>query len=216
MTSRHLEFLVEEPSMEAFLSVLLPRLLPEHCTFLIHTFQGKPDLLGKLEARLKGYAHWPSSYGRVVVVVDCDDEDCRDLKRRLEDAASAARLGTRSSSGKKPWQVVNRIAIEELEAWYFGDWEAVRCAYPRVAPTVPSRASYRDPDAIKGGTWEAFERILNKGGYFRNGLRKVEAARAIAPHIDPERSHSRSFARFRDVLIDVMSCRQSMSSSSPP
>jgi hypothetical protein len=29
--------------------------------------------------------------------------------------------------------VVNRLAIEELEAWYFGDWEAVRAAYQSSA-----------------------------------------------------------------------------------
>lgn len=39
--ARHLEFLVEEPSMETFLKGLLPRLLPEGCTFGIHPFQGK-------------------------------------------------------------------------------------------------------------------------------------------------------------------------------
>ena len=31
MTARHLEFLVEEPSMEVFLRSLLPRVLPERC-----------------------------------------------------------------------------------------------------------------------------------------------------------------------------------------
>lgn len=33
MVASHLEFLVEEPSVEAFLRVLLPRLLPQNCTF---------------------------------------------------------------------------------------------------------------------------------------------------------------------------------------
>ena len=202
--------------MEAFLQTVLTNILPAGPTFSIHSFRGKGDLLRRLRDRLRGYAKWMPENYRIVIVVDRDNDNCRTLKAQLETMAADSGLISRSRAGGGPWQVVNRIAIEELEAWYFGDWEAVRCAYPRVAPTVPSRASYRDPDAIKGGTWEAFERILNKGGYFRNGLRKVEAARAIAPHIDPERSHSRSFARFRDVLIDVMSCRQSMSSSSPP
>ncbi len=33
-----------------------------------------------------------------------------------------------------------------------------------------------DPDAIPGGTWEAFERVLQRSGYFQTGLRKLEAA----------------------------------------
>lgn len=193
MASTHLEILVEELSMEAFLNVLLPRLFPS-CTFRVHSFQGKKDLLDKLPARLKGYAHWPLNYGRIVVVVDCDDDDCHELKQQLEKAATTAGLRTRSGGGQTPWQVVNRIAIEELEAWYFGDWAAVRRAYPRVSPTVP----HRNPDKIKGGTWEAFERILKKKGYFKNGLRKVEAA-----HIKPDGNRSHSFAKFRDALIEA-------------
>ena len=36
MPANHLELLVEEPSMEAFLRALLPRLLPEDRTFEVH------------------------------------------------------------------------------------------------------------------------------------------------------------------------------------
>ena len=205
MVNPYLEILVEEPSMEAFLHELLPRLFPKDCPFFqIRVFQGKSDLLNKLQARLKGYAHWPSNYGRIVVVVDCDDDDCHKLKQQLESAATAAGLRTRSGAGGASWQVVNRIAIEELEAWYFGDWEAVRGAYPKVSPTVPNQAKYRDPDAIKGGTWEAFERLLTQKGYFKNGLRKVEAARTIAAHINPACNRSHSFVKFRDALIEAM------------
>ena len=93
--------------------------------------------------------------------------------------------------------------IEELEAWYFGDWQAVRAAYPRVSETIPNKAPYRVPDAIAGGTWEAFERILKRHGYFTTGLRKVETARAIAPHIDPKRSCSQSFGLFADTIAEA-------------
>lgn len=177
MSAAHLELLVEEPSMEAFLRALLPRLLPQDRTFEVHPFQGKYDLLGKLEPRLRGYAAWLPADWRILVVVDRDDEDCLELKRRLEAIAQRAGLRTRGCQTNAPWQLVNRIAIEELEAWYFGDWVAVCSAYPRASVSVPNRRGFRDPDAIGGGTWEAFERVMQAQGYFRGGLLKIEAAR---------------------------------------
>lgn len=204
MTGRHLELLVEEPSMEAFLRGLLPRLLPTSCTFEVHAFQGKADLLAKLQARLCAYAQWLPDEWRIFVVVDRDDDDCNVLKQRLEERAAAAGLKTRSQAGGMPWQVVNRIAIEELEAWYFGDWAAVRSVYPRVSSTVSGKKNFRDPDAIVGGTWEAFERVLRFRGYFETGLRKVEAARAIGVHIDPTRNRSSSFMQFYKVIVEAV------------
>lgn len=190
--------------MEAFLRALLPRLLPRDRTFEVHPFQGKADLLGKLQARLRGYERWLPSDWRIVVVVDRDDEDCAILKERLESMAAAAGLRTRSRAQRQRWQLVSRIAIEELEAWYFGDWPAVCSAYPRVSPTIPSQAAYRDSDAIRGGTWEAFERVLQRHGYCKTGLPKVEAARTIGTLLDPGRSRSRSFAMFRDVIAEAV------------
>jgi Domain of unknown function (DUF4276) len=119
----------------------------------------------------------------------------------LEQATLDAGLVSRSRASGGRYDVLNRIAIEELEAWYFGDWPAVRAAYPRVPSGVPRRARYRIPDAIAGGTWEAFERILQDAGYFPGGLPKIEAAQAIAPHTDPARNTSRSFQVFRDALL---------------
>ena len=205
MTARHIEFLVEEPSVEAFLGTLLPRLFPDEHTFVIHAFQGKSDLLKKLGARLRGYRHWLPPNGCIVVMVDRDDEDCHALKQKLEEIADSSGLRTRSKTGGTSWQVVNRIVIEELEAWYFGDWQAVRCAYPRVSKNIPQQERYRNPDAISGGTWEAFERILQRGGYFKTGLRKIEAAQAVAEYLDPLQNKSHSFAKFRDAIFKAIS-----------
>ena len=189
--------------MEAFLRALLPRLLPQDRTFDVRVFQGKRDLLQKLESRLRAYARWLPDECRIVVMVDRDNDDCHALKAQLEKAAGRAGLLTRSRANARPWQLVNRVVIEELEAWYFGDWEAVRIAYPKVSSTIPNKAPYRVPDAIAGGTWEAFERILKRHGYFTTGLRKVEAARAIATHIDPKRNCSQSFGLFADVIVEA-------------
>lgn len=203
MTAQHLVLLVEEPSMEAFLRSLLPRLLPEGRTFEVHPFQGKHDLLGKLEDRLRGYANWLPDDWRIVILVDRDADDCKVLKQRLEELALMAGLRTRSRSGTAPWQLVNRIVVEELEAWYFGDWDAVRSAFPRTQRTIPYQAKYREPDAILGGAWEAFERILKRYGYFETGLRKIEAARAIGAHFDPGRSRSLSFIKFHEAIVEA-------------
>src|SRR5208282_1932150 len=146
---------------------------------------GKSDLLGRLESRLRSYANWLPADWRIVVVVDRDDEDCRQLKNRLEEIARRAGVRTRTRVAGGTWQLVNRVAIEELEAWYFGDWDCVRAVYPRVAATLPQRQGFRDPDAIAGGTWEAFERVMQRHGYFRGGLGKIEAARALGAHIEP-------------------------------
>jgi hypothetical protein len=201
----HVELLVEEPSMEAFLRALLPRLLPQDKTFEVHPFQGKLDLLHRLAARLRGYVKWLPEDWRIVVVVDRDDDDCRQLKQRLEEIATNAGVRTRTGASGAPWQLVNRIAIEELEAWYFGDWEAVRSVYRRVSSNVPLQQKYRDPDAIAGGTWEAFERITKRHGYFKQGLRKIEAARALGGLIDIHRNRSASFGHFQRAILEAVS-----------
>ena len=113
--------------------------------------------------------------------------------------AMLPRLLERAGAGGV-FQGVNRNAIEELEAWFFGDPAAVGAAYPGVPKTLGRRAPFRDPDAIEGGTWEALERVLQKAGHHLGGLRKVQAARDIARHMDPERSRSRSFRVFRDAI----------------
>ena len=203
MTAEHLEVLTEELSMEAFLEVLLPRFLPPEITFALHSFQGKSDLLKNLPRRLHAYSRWLPASARIVVVVDRDNGDCGKLKKELEAAATSSGLVTRSNAADRRWRVVNRVVIEELEAWYFGDWAAVCSAYPRTSRNVPAKAAYRDPDAIRGGTWEAFERVMQRHGYFKAGLRKVEAARAVARFMDPMRNRSGSFAKFRDAVAEA-------------
>lgn len=190
--------------MKAFLDVLLPGLLqPSNCTFFVQAFEGKRDLLKKLRPRLRGYEQWLPSDWRLFVMVDQDEGDCRKLKTQLEKAAYESGLVTRTRAAGLPWQVVNRIVIEELEAWYFGGWEAVRAAYPRLKPDTIRRARYRDPDGIQG-TWEAFEQELKRRGYFKDGLRKIEAARAIATHFDPDRNRSPSFRVFLEAVYEAV------------
>jgi len=204
MNVEHVEILLEEPSAEAALEVLLPRILGL-TTFAIHVHQGKDDLLAKLPTKLKAYKRWLPQSFRILVLIDRDDANCLALKSKLEGYAQAAGLMTRSRRSKAHYSVVNRIAIEELEAWYFGDWDAVRAAYPRVPADISVNAKYRNPDAIAGGTWEAFERVLQSAGYFKTGLRKIEVARAVAENMVPERNGSSSFCALHAVLSEMTS-----------
>lgn len=193
----HFEFLIEELSAEKFLDNILPGVFQGKETYCLHSFRGKRSLLSELPNRLRAYKKWVSSDCRIVVLVDKDRQDCGKLKKQLEQAALAAGFATKSSAGEKgEFQVINRLAIEELEAWFFGDIQAVTAAYPRVPSTLTRKAKYRNPDAIAGGTWEALERILKRYGYYPNGLLKVEAAEKISQHMDIARNISHSFGVF--------------------
>ncbi len=138
------------------------------------------------------------------MLVDEDRQDCLELKARLEKAADDAGLVTKTrASGGAGFQVLNRISIEELEAWFFGDVEALHGAYPKIPLSLATRSKYHNPDAIQGGTWEELEKELQRKGYFHGGLAKIEAAKAISAHMDPARNRSKSFQVFRDGLIEM-------------
>lgn len=181
-----IEFLLEEPSMEAALLELIPKIRPD-ADFDLHPFRGKGDLLAKLPARLRGYVHWGVDDLHVVVVVDRDDDDCHELKRKL--VAIGADAGC---------PALFRIAVEELESWFLGDVPALRGAFPRVPAALARRSAFRDPDAVRGGTWEALERVLQRAGYYATGMPKVEVATRVAEQMDPEANRSASFRAFRD------------------
>lgn len=197
----HVELLTEEPSAEAALRVLVPRLLPAVTSWEVRPFTGKGALLSALPTRLRAYPDWlPHVHGPdwcVVVLIDRDDDDCHTLKGELERITAEAGLVSRTAN-PEAYRVVNRIVVEELEAWFFGDVDALRAAYPFVPASLDQQRGFRDPDDIRGGTWERLEAVLAKA--YPTGMPKVEVASSIAPHMDPERNRSASFRAFRDAL----------------
>ena len=192
----HIELFLEEPSAEAFLQGLLPKLVPGGTTWNPIVFQGKTDLLGNLERRLKGYKSWMPEDWKIVVLIDEDRANGRELKARMEAASAAAGFSTKTAATGGKFVVLNRIAVEELEAWFFGDAVALATAFPGVSPTLGAKAAYRSPDAITGGTWEALERVLQRAGYYGGGLPKIEVAREMAMHMEVGRNTSPSFQIF--------------------
>ena len=142
---------------------------------------------------------------KIVILIDEDREDCQLLKQQLETIAKKAGLITKTSRLKnQKFQLLNRIIIEELEAWFFGDVNAIRQAYPNVSPNLANQKPYRNPDKIKGGTWEALERVLKKAGYHQGGLEKYFAATEISPHMNPDINQSKSFQVFYQGLSTII------------
>lgn len=183
------------------LDALLPRLLGERrVDTQIINHDSKERLLRDLPARFAGYVHCGNREDiRVLVAVDRDHKNCRAVKADLEKIAAEAGLPTKSApDANGRFRVVNRIVVEELEAWFFGDLPALCAAYPRVPASLARRRRFREPDAIAGGTWERLLRVLQKAGYYRGTKRlpKIEVARRVAAAMEPERNTSPSFRHF--------------------
>lgn len=205
--TRDIHIHVEEPSMEAYLIELLPRLGCEPRTVRIINHASKMRLLSDFPKRLLGYARIPLEYRPLtLVLIDRDNDDCHVLKQRLEEAVSAAGLVSKTSANTAAFDVVNRIVIEELEAWHFGDVDSLAAEYPGISTNLGARRQYRDPDAIEGGTHEALLRVLQAAGYHRNAptLPKVDTARRLARRNNFVNNRSASFQQFRLGLSGLM------------
>lgn len=215
----HLEVLVEGTTELTALSILMSRIIGpyrEPHTWTIHKHRGigslpedptarpnplDPTLLHNLPSKLRAYGKEDRADLLVVVLVDLDDHpDCRAFKQQL--------TGLLAWCDPKP-NCLFRIAIEELEAWYLGDREALLKAYPEADP-VKLEAYQQDSQCR---TWETLADILHPGGI---GVRRTAGvtgkrspsvlnhkmlwARTIAPEMDVERNRSGSFQCFRDGL----------------
>lgn len=195
---RPIHILVEEPSMEAYLEELIPRLGLGPHQIEVKDFGGKQKLLRELPKRLKGYASQPQAFRpKILVLVDRDAQDCAALKTQLENASAMQGLSTKSAN-HAVFEVVNRIVVEELEAWHFGDPASLCAAFPGVPANLLSKKPYRDPDAIKGGTHEALLRVLQKAGHHagETSLPKIDTARRLGALVSTANNRSASFNHF--------------------
>jgi hypothetical protein len=203
MTCR-LEVIVEEPSAEEAMRHLLPKIVGTRAETKVINMRSKSRLLKDLPPRLRAYRKRIDNGEdlRIVALVDRDQDDCEILKKRMEAMARDANLPTKTRPEKlarksptdqeKRFFVVNRVVVEELESWFIGDTAALRKAFPSLPNKFPGNFSNAD----NGGTWERLHRFLKKNGIYRSSYPKIEAARKIAPHIDPDRNRSRSFRQF--------------------
>ena len=96
------------------------------------------------------------------------------------------------------------LAIEETEAWYLGDRDALLKAFPRAKREILDR--YVQDSAC--GTWELLAdavypggvAAVKKAGWPLPGEIKHEWAEKIGPHMGLHHNQSPSFGKFRDGL----------------
>jgi hypothetical protein len=168
-------FLLEERSMKVLLEGLLPRLMP-NLPFLCVAHEGKQDLEKSIPRKLLA---WGEPGVAFVVVRDNDGRDCMQVKRHIaslcEDAGRADTLV--------------RLACQELEAWYFGEPDALAKAYGRPAlGDISGKAKYRDPDVIQKPSAE-LEALVPE-------FQKVSGARRMGAVLSESGNRSRSFQVF--------------------
>ncbi len=170
-------FLLEEPSAEAMLQGLLPRILPADLPVRFVVFEGKQDLEKQLVRRLRGYR---KPRARFVVLRDKDSADCHVVKTGLVEKCRDA---------GRPDALV-RIACHEIESWFLSDLAAVEQALQiNQLSAKQDRAKFRSSDALANASQE-LEKLTN----YR--YQKIAGSRAIGPYLDPDNTRSHSFAVF--------------------
>ena len=157
---------LEEPSAKMMLESILPRLLPSDWQNRFIVFEGKKDMLDRLEMRIRA---WCTPNSRFLVLCDQDGDNCRQLKTKL--------LAILGKTGKAR-DCKARIACHELENFYLGDLQAVEegLGIPGLSK-MSAKRKYRDPDALANAP-DLLGKLLGER------YRKCEGSRSIAPHLD--------------------------------
>jgi hypothetical protein len=214
----HFEILVEGQTELTTLSILMPKIVGEYGiphTWRIHKHQGigrlpedlttipnKADrsLLHNFPSKLRAYSKGMTDNEIVILLLDLDDvANCVIFKNEI--------LSAKNFCDNQPNLLV-RFAIEELEAWFLGDVNAIKKAYG--SPKVKILNDYKQ-DSICG-TWELLADIVNSGGlaklqsFGKRSVRILEEKRKwaakIAPNMDIENNNSASFNCFKNGILN--------------
>jgi len=205
----HIEILTEDSSTTELLKILVPKLIGtygEPHTWRLHAYKGmgrlpkdlqrhgdpaKRVLLDQLPRLLGGLGATTSGVDLIVVVLDSDNRDCKAFLSELKGVASACKVESKT---------MFRLAIEETEAWYLGDWPALLAAYPKAKAKILREY---EQDSVCG-TWEllanavvdgGLEVVRRRGGPLPGDL-KHEWARNVGPRMSVEENASPSFLKF--------------------
>ncbi len=170
----------EEPSAKKVFEVILPKMLPENVYFRVFDHQGKQDLENAIKSTIPSISKIPGA--RILIARDQDSSNCKEIKRHLQEMINQV--------CNRPYLV--RIACRELEAWFLGDMNAIKQAYPRFKPEqYATRADFKDVDLLhRPDEW--LLRIIPEYSGMET-LSKVANSENIAPFMDLEHNSSVSF-----------------------
>lgn len=155
-----LVFLLEGESEKEMLHEFLPRFLPKDINPVLIPFEGKQDLLKRLNIKIKG---WMKPCVGFVILCDKDHEDCILLKQKLQKACSSCGEG----------RYLIRIACAEIESWYLGDLFAVEKAFSlKNLGTYNKKKKYRAPDQL-GNAKEELKKLTSKAYKEKSGSREI-------------------------------------------
>lgn len=190
-----IEILLEEESAQMLVNGLSSKIFEDpEIEIEFHKLSIKPlrpESRKRLEDRLRAYNGMIQNgipVG-VVILIDEDREDCKALKQELERITQNVGLRTKTNPRGSKFHVVNRIVVEELEAWHFGDPSALKKAYPNLK-FATLRKYARDPDGIPGGTWEKLEKLFKKARY--SSFSKTEVAEKVSQYMRVDDGHNSS------------------------
>jgi len=181
-----LVFFVEERSSEEMLRGFVPRIIPEDWSTHFISFEGKQDLLKRLERKIGG---WQAPQSSFVILIDKDQRDCHTLKDELIKICSRAARGRR---------FLIRIACHELENWYLGDLLAVERGFTiNGLSKKQDQRKFRNPDALSNAPKELREITRLK-------YQKVSGSRILGPLLSMNHNRSKSFQVFLTGLREFV------------
>lgn len=215
----HFDIFIEDISGKHLVDILMAKILPnEGYSYRVHPYRGCGKLPENLSAALeiraktllnnvprliKGfvntYKNIPDYRAVFVILTDNDNRHCADYKAQI--------LSTINSQTLIPVKnTIVCLAIEEMEAWLLGDFEAIMCAYPSA--NQREYTTYVQDSVC--GTWEKLARVIDDKLYNKKlkdapfyivGEKKSEWAKNITPHLDINNNLSPSFNYFLRKIL---------------
>lgn len=209
---QHFQFLIEDKSSEELIRILMSRLILDRddMSFDCKPFKGlgklpkektinaikTGKLLQDLGIYLSGFDKRLGPYGKSAVIIIVLDNDNRNPEVFKNEIVQIARRHVHNV------EYAVCLAIEEVEAWLLGDYNAILRAYPNA------RISYWNSyvqDSICN-TWEHLADVIYPGGYQKMkkdcptykeiGAIKSEWAKTIGSYMDIDNNRSPSFNSF--------------------